>query len=372
MIVQQTVSIDSNYTVEKKEKKSTIIKWKGQEMIRTHSLRASVQEILNMFKSLDVVKVGIIGEPSTGKSTLARDIGHLAHKMQEENKSFPFAFREFGEEQYYDFKATVNALEPANYVLYFHDLTFLVEHKAIEEIKNAVTKIRHLKEGFKAKILLIVDYHYTLGLDKYLRQSDFKFFTSLGSSEMENMESIVGGRFKEKLRDFKQKYVEMKSNQKCTFAFPNHKFFIYNYKNPFVVCLFWNESNLRYVVFPLREWIDPICSICAFATNKLQYSEISVEQFLKEGERKCGERVFKLACKLVLMENGLQVFARSTVSAKKYIMRALEKRQLSLEQIATAYNYKLTKANLKAKLDGILEDNKQETLLDSDTKDSLL
>lgn len=363
MIHQQTVSLENPYAIETKEKKTTIIKWKGQEMIRTHSLRAAVQEILNMFKSLDVVKIGIIGEPSSGKSTLARCIAHLSHKIQEENKDFPFTFREFGEEQYYDFKATINALEPANYILYFHDLTFLVEHKAIEEIKNAVTKIRHLKEGFKAKILLIVDYHYTLGLDKYLRQSDFKLFTSLGSSEMENMEGIVSSRFKDKLLDFKQKWVEMKSRQKATFAFPNHKFFIYNYKNPFVVCLFWNESRLRYVVFPLREWIDPFCAICNLSSKSLDHAKIPIAEIIKKGDKASGERVLKAAAKLILMENGINVHSPTITRAKKFLYKALEYKQISLEDLAVHYNFSITKANLSKKLNDIINDDKQETLV---------
>ena len=128
-----------------KKNAPTIIKWKGADMIRNHSLRAAVTEILNTTKSLDVVKVGIVGEPSTGKTTLARTLAHLAHKMSESLGCVPFAYREFGEEEFYDMKATLENLDPANYILYFHDLSFLANKKAIEEVKNAVTKIIHLK-----------------------------------------------------------------------------------------------------------------------------------------------------------------------------------------------------------------------------------
>ena len=66
-----------------KKNAPTIIKWKGCDMIRNHSLRAAITEILNTTKSLDVVKVGIVGEPSTGKTSLARTCAHLIHKMSE-------------------------------------------------------------------------------------------------------------------------------------------------------------------------------------------------------------------------------------------------------------------------------------------------
>ena len=44
----------------------TVLKWKGVNMIRVHSLRATVKEVIQVSKSLDVVHIGIIGNPGTG------------------------------------------------------------------------------------------------------------------------------------------------------------------------------------------------------------------------------------------------------------------------------------------------------------------
>ena len=46
------------------------IEWNGQRMIRNHSIRAAVKDILTISESLDVVKINIIGNPGTGKTTL--------------------------------------------------------------------------------------------------------------------------------------------------------------------------------------------------------------------------------------------------------------------------------------------------------------
>uniref|UniRef100_A0AAT9JAR2 ORF76 n=1 Tax=Nitrosopumilaceae spindle-shaped virus TaxID=3065433 RepID=A0AAT9JAR2_9VIRU len=346
-----------------KKNAPTVIKWKGCDMIRNHSLRAAITEILNTTKSLDVVKVGIVGEPSTGKTSLAKTCAHLIHKMSESLGCVPFAYREFGEEEFYDMKGTLEALDPANYILYFHDLSFLANKKAIEEVKNAVTKIRHLKNG-DYKIILIYDYHYTLGLDKYLRQANFRFFTSIGSSEKENMINIVGTRYTSKIEDFEKKYVEMTSKQKCTFAFAAKGFFIYNYKNPFVVCLFFNNSSLRYVIFPVREWIDKICSICSLANKKLYFSEIPVDQFINETNKKFTEYVVRATCKLIMMENGINVYSKPIVTCKKYLYKALDKKEISLEDIATHYGFKITRTKLKKMLDGVLSDDDKTTPID--------
>lgn len=331
-----------------KDHRPTITKWKGEPMIRIHSLRATVKEILQVAKALDVVKIGIIGEPSTGKTTLALLLAHLIHKMSD----IPWAVRNFGEEEFLDMKGTLEKLEPANYILYFRDLSFLADKRRLEEVKACVTKIRHLKSD--VKIILIYDYHYTLGLDKYLRQANFRYFTSLGSSEFDNMVKIVGTKYAPRIQDFAEKFVEMTTRSKCTFRIGPQKFFSYNYKSPFVVCLFYNNSRLRYVIFPTREWLDKICSLCSSAAGKLLNSEISVSQFREESESKFGPGTFQAAIKLQLFANGMNVYASSVVSAQKYLTRALEKKLISLEELATNYGLTITKTKLRKKLDGVL------------------
>lgn len=335
--------------VDAKEHRPTLTKWKTEPMIRVHSVRATVKEILQVSKALDVVKVGIVGEPSTGKTTLAKVIAHLVHKMSE----LPWAVRVFGEEEFLNMQKTLEALEPANYILIFDDLSFLTDRKKIEEVKQAITKIRHLRED--VRVILIYDYHYTLGLDKYLRQANFRFFTGVGSSEDDNMLKIVGTKYQGRIKDFQEKFVEMTTKFKCSFRIGPKKWFSYNYKNPFVVALFFNNSRLRYVIFPTREWIDPICSICSAATGKLVHSEISVDQFKKESEAKFGPQVFIAAIKLKLFSNGMNVYSSAVVSAQKYLNRAMEKKLISFEELATSYGLTITKTKLRKKLDGVLE-----------------
>jgi hypothetical protein len=329
-------------------------------MIRTHSIRATVIEILQVSKALDVVKVGIVGEPSTGKTTLAKVLAHLIHKMSMDMDEIPFAVKVFGEDEFLNMKETLEALEPVNYVLIFDDLSFLSDKKKIEEVKNAITKIRHLKAD--VKIILIYDYHYTLGLDKYLRQANFRYFTSVGSSEDDNMLKIVGNSYSGKIKDFQKKFVEMTTRGKCTFSLPKNKFHIYAYKSPFVPCLFWNNSKLRYVIFPTREWIEKVCSTCSAATGKLIHSAIPVDQFKKESDQKFGVGVFEAAVKLKLMQNGMNTYSKRVVQALRYLDRALEIKLISLEELATSYGLTITQTKLKKMLDGVLADVKTEII----------
>ena len=75
----------------KKENKKTIVEWKTVPMIRVQSIIASVREIVYASESSDLIKIGIVGNPDTGKSTLAACIAHLVHKLSK----VPFSVRVF-------------------------------------------------------------------------------------------------------------------------------------------------------------------------------------------------------------------------------------------------------------------------------------
>lgn len=323
-------------------------------MIRIHSLLATVNEIISSIeKSLDVVKVGIIGEPSTGKTTLADTLAHLIHSQSK----IPFAVRSFGEEEFLDFERTLSLLEPANYILKFRDLSFLTGKygsKQIELLKAQITKIRHLKGGRDVKIVLIYDYHYTLGLDKYLRQANFRYFTSIGSSEKENMINIVGSENTEMVEDFIKRYVEMTIKQTCTFLIHGNEPFVYDYKNPFVNCLFFNNSSLRYTLFPRREWLKggKSCSICSYADRPLFASEIDVKKFKEETEAKFDPATCKTAVKHILLMNGINTFRPKVVQCRRYIERALALKIMNLDELVRVYNLEETRTVLRKKPSG--------------------
>lgn len=351
---------------EKKEHAPIMTTWKGEPMIRLHSIRAAVKEILQVANTLekpemgsfaqglDVVKIGIIGEPSTGKSALEDTIACLAHSIS----PIPYAVRSFGKEEFLDFDNTLAGLSPANYILKFRDLSFLTANankRDIEKVKQVVTEIRHLPGGQDVKIILIYDYHYTLGLDKYLRQSDFKFFTSMGSSEQENMINIVGSKYTKRVEDFARIYNQCKTKKIAQFRIGPKSFHTYQWRKPFAPVLFWNGLRLRYVVYPLRTWIKPICTICTEGDNASIKSQVPVDQFIKESEAKFGP-CFKQAVKIKMFQNGINTYGRTVSQAIKYLDKALNTKIIPLEKLAIEYGLEITRTKLRKKLDGVLED----------------
>ena len=335
-----------------------IIKWKGTPMIRNHSFLATVDEICEYSKEQDVVRVGIIGDMGSGKTTMAKSIGHIVHLKMKKKFDIPFAVRIFYQADLLDFQNTLASLTPANYILIFDDVSFLDANTSKQEmsaIKQAITKIRHLPGGQDVKIILIYNYHYQLGFDKFLRQSEFKYMTTVGSSEIENTENMVKQKNMKKVFDFirmrrkaiVKKYWSIKLTPKESFS--------YKWRQPFIPVLFYNNDSLRLIISPTREWIDRICSVCISAEG-VRHSEIPIQEFITEGKTKHGERVFESAVKLKLFENGLDVYSKTTVNAKKWLDQALNKKLITLDQLMLAMGLKLTKTRLTKQFSNLIDD----------------
>jgi len=346
---QQEITIESKPSSDRQ--KPRIIEWHKAQMIRAHSFLATVQEIVDFNSEIDVCRIGIVGDMHSGKSTLAEAIAHGVHKKAK----IPYTVRVFDKLDLLNFRETLAALKPANYVLIFDDVSFLgadANKKTIELIKQAVTQIRHLEGGTDVKIITIQNYHYTLGLDKYLREADFRYFTTVGSSEKENMEKILGHQYNNLVKQFKMLRHQGVTTKIFALKISAKEVFTYKYRNPFIPVLFFNEQKPRLIVTPTRQFMDPICSICS--TAKGQASEISIKQFLTETNMKFQERTFKLVIKQALKEQGLVTYSKEYVRARRYLDRALEAKTISLEELAAHYEFEVTKTRLNQKVDGIL------------------
>ncbi len=322
-------------------------------MVRNHSFLATVKEIIEFSKEMDLVKVGIIGDQHSGKTTLSMAIAHSLHEMSK----VPFAVRLFGKEQLLDFRKTLAKLQPANYILIFDDISFMgasASKHQIDMVKEAVTTIRHLKGGKDVKIITIMNYHYTLGLDKYLRTADFRYFTSVGSSEKENMEKQLGMKYSRLLVAYTKmrrvgiikKHFSVRIGQKEPLG--------YRWRNPFIPVLFFNNDTLRLIVTPTRQWLEPLCSKCSEATGENLASAVSLPVFAEKCETNFGARNFEAAVKLLLYVNGMTTYGKHVVRAIRAIDRARKQEYITLEALAIHYKLDITKTKLRTDVKELL------------------
>ncbi len=333
----------------------TITKWKGVNMVRQESFLAAVKEVIKWAEEIDVTRVGIVGDMHSGKTTMAETIAHVIHK----ESKLPWGIKILFEKDLMDFENTLKTLTvDTNWILRFDDVSFLdAKHnkKAISQVKEAVTKIRHLDGGKDVKVILIYNYHYSKGLDKYLRMADFRFFSTVGSEEEDNLEGIMGIKAMGLVKFFAQN--RQKAITKGMFLSPhqmaNKKKFFYKWRDPFIPILFWNNSTLRMIISPTRKWLEPICSVCANSSGGVE-TQVNLEKFCEESEEKFSKGTFTGVIKQFLREQGVNCYSKKTVQARRYLDRALEMKVFNLEELALHYGLKPTNTNLQKQPDGEL------------------
>lgn len=345
----------------------TVIPWKNERIIRTQSVIEAVREMLRTIQTLDVVNVNLIGNPSTGKTTLALTLAHLIHKIS----PIPFAIRLLNKNDLLNFEKTLESLDPANYVLIFDDVSFLsatASKKQIDNVKQQLTEIRHLKGGQDVKIVNIKNSHYTLAQDKFIRQNDYSFFTSVGSSETDNMEKIIGSKYMGKVHEFRRIFKQATDTKKFTYQLGRKGQFTYNYRNPFIPVLFWNNDSLRLIVSPPRQWIDPVCSICSNYGSKEKFeSVIDIHKFKEIADDDLGETIAKRAVRNILKVNGINAENKNVASAERYFSKAMVKENLSLDDLANAYGLTPVNTKLRKNVDAALEASKKDGVTNGDT-----
>lgn len=340
MIERRVVILDDN------RKKSDrhlprVIKWKGINIVRNQSFLATIKEIVDYSDEMDVVRIGIIGDMMSGKSTLSLAIAHAIHVRSK----YTFQVRVFYRDDLKQFKKTMNTLKPANYVLVFDDVSFL---KDTSKIEQEVTEIRHMDGGHDVKIILIFNFHYPKALPPFLREFQFKYVTSIGT---DNEKTIIENYGKNNLKlclDFK-KSRKQGITKKFWFEKIGPKEPIkYNFRNPFIPVLFWNESSLRKVISPTRYFMDKICSICESGEGNKEYDEMTIEELCKHGEKLFGS-VWMSSIKLLLHTNGISVLGKTMTKSLRWIEKERKMRNIPLEAFAANYNLTETKTRLRAK-----------------------
>ena len=343
------VQVIRHQRIEKKKSNVPITEdWKGVKMIRAHSIIATAKEVLGHNKFFQATRVGIVGNMGTGKSTLAMTLAHLIHKIAD----VPFVVRVFDEEALLNFRETISNLEPANYIIIIDDASFLsaqASKQKMDGIKQDITKIRHFPNQVDKRIIMIINWHYEYGLDKMIRSTDFRYCTSVGTSDTENLTKLVGSRYLQMIMQFQQMCVKM-AKEPYQFTFMLGKMaFIYNYRKPHIPVLFYNKHTLRFIVSPTRQFVDPICSLCSNAEEKDVKSDVDLNQFLiKLGAREW-PRVLKMAIRANLLSKGINLYPPRVKRTMRTLEEYFSHRIINFEELAKAWQLEDVKTHIHTK-----------------------
>ncbi len=323
--------------------KPTIIKWKGIPMVRGHSINACVDEILQFNKRRQFLKINIIGQSGTGKTSLMELLSHQLHSASD----VPYEVKFFKDDQLANFRATVQGLSNSNQILCFDDLSGLVENHgkaALQRLKSEITTVRHINDQEDRKIIMMLSFHSQKMLDKQIRISNFAFYTDCELEEIDYLIDLLGKQNTQKIKYFQKLKVQAGLKNKFTYRLGNRHLFTYKDGEPFQAMLYNNGIRTSDVVFPLLKWVigDEICHTCKPAIESAS-TKINLEQFVNDYSKKFTKGLAKRAVELKLLELGMNTQPKRVQQAKKYIDRFLSRKQINIDELAEAYNLKEVK-----------------------------
>jgi len=113
--------------------------------------------------------------------------------------------------------------------------------------------------------------------------------------------------------------------------------FTYKFRQPFAPALFWNNDTCRFVVFPQREWIEPVCPKCtqAVATPSV---EMDIKKYDETVRSQFGISVVRQALRIKLFNMGVNTFSKNVKRCAQWSEEYMKKNGFNAEQLADFYN----------------------------------
>ncbi|MBT6646746.1 MAG: hypothetical protein HOB51_04420 [Thaumarchaeota archaeon] len=319
--------------------KPVIINWKSVPMLRSQSINACVNDIYESSKSMGFIKINLIGASSSGKSTLAEV---LCHQLHERDPTFEVHHLE--DKDLIDFRTTIQNLSKNNQILAFDDLSGLVAKfgkTALAKLEAEITTIRHINQNEDRKIVMLLSFHAQKKLSKFLRISNFTFYTDCQKEEIGYLEELLGKNQKSKILQFANLRSQSRINHRFSFQLSRGNHFTYQDGKPFRVLLYNNGISTRFVVSPQLSWIldGEVCQKC-YPSKKTEETKINLEKFRDDFSKKFGKGIAKRAIELKLLRQGFYTQPKRVMQAEKYIEQFFAAKKINLEELAELYGLK--------------------------------
>ena len=334
----EIVYLESKETSNRARQIPTIIHWgkwedKPSPMVRNHSIRACVHEILQFSSRLGMVRINIIGASGSGKTSLAETIAHLCHTMAD----VPYEVKFMKKEDLIDFTATIKNLSANNQILVFDDLSWMsadFSKKQVEKLKAEITTVRHIDDLQDRKMIVIFNTHAQKVMDKFLRIANFTFYSSCSSEEVTYLLENLGKKYHQKIDLFRRVRIQAMGQGRFSFPLGKKKSFTYKAFSPMLPYLFSNGDFARFVVSPLRTWIQQDCQVCE---KVIEETKENIDEFVNDFSKKFTKGIAKRAIELKLLQLGITAQPKRVLQAQQYIERFLSLKKINLSELAEKY-----------------------------------
>jgi hypothetical protein len=231
----------------------------------------------------------------------------------------------------------IKNLSSNNQVLVFDDLSWMgadFSKKQIEKLKAEITTIRHIDGNTDRKMIVIFNSHAQKVMDKFLRIANFTYYSSCSSEEVTYLLEMLGKKYHQKIDLFRRLRIQSMGQGKFHFPLGKKNSFTYKAFDPFLPYLFSNGDFVRFIVSPLRSWIDQDCQTCE---KVIESTKTNIEDFVNDYSKKFGKGICKRAVELKLLQQGIQTQPKRVLQAQKYIEQFLGMRKINLMELADKY-----------------------------------
>jgi len=350
MLIEQRVELRPESNTQKQ--KPVIIPWGNTKLIRGQSINICVNDIYETSKSMGFVKINLIGASSSGKTVLGDVLAHQLHTLDPS-----FEVHKLKDSDLIDFKKTIENLSTNNQILIFDDLSGLVAtygKAALDTLRSEITTVRHIGESNQdRRIIMILNFHAQKMLDKFLRISNFTFYTDCQLEEIGYLEELLGKQHKNKIQHFAKLRSQSRMYHKFTFILGRKNSFTYKDGDPFRVILYNNGLSTKFIVSPQLSWIlnkdgkedGNTCEVC-FPVDPTAETKMNLDEFLEDFNRKFSKGVGKKAVELKLRQRGYFAQTKRVMQAERYIDQFFDEKKINLEELAKSFGLEERKTRL--------------------------
>lgn len=251
-------------------------------MAKEHDVMNTINDLVDFSQTHPITKISIIGESGNGKTTFAQSLTHLLHKhmktifkldysvqcfyypdigktLQNQNlqrTSVDHFFEEFYQPNMH-IDDIFRSLAPNNYIITIDDSNNISNSEFMD---NAEQVLENMVTVYRTRVFLLKTYFSHDFNDKDFEELDvFRYFVGT-NVEFDYIKQKSSKKFHKHFDTFE--HARKQIPYPIIYNLDNGLQISYNYKNPFIPCLFWNGKSTKNIVVPPREFIDKQCNIC--------------------------------------------------------------------------------------------------------------
>lgn len=248
-----------------KSEKPEIIKWSGVEMCEKHSVKLLAHRLAELAHKTKYVQVNVIGASGFGKSELCYTLAHLIHQILDEDYGCQYGVR-YMDRQFLDNVHEVVGEIGVPTIIVLNDISYAVPNILSRKFTKALAETPR----YAQRVMMIMNYGFETAIPLQLRNAaDARIYLSLSPEEWQPLLKIIGTRYKPMLRWFSNVSRIVRGEKTWVMKCGKRKI-EYEWRKPFVLAMVIEDYRPRFIVSPLRTWVDQQCSICDPEYSKLQ------------------------------------------------------------------------------------------------------